>query len=169
MKKLISRETLTKMLMSLKTATPVTILSVTVPAMKKTGNPYYGNVRKITSANVFINFHYANSVNNRRNKEGKDTDFVAKPRVWGTRIPGTPCVEHKGNLYLETRFLKTANVEYIDTKGNPVSKTVLEPFLQKSKKTSRQGVDEVVILRDYKLENIVGMNFLGDEFIITDL
>ena len=47
---------------------------------KKSGNPYFGqNITKLIKYNVKLNCNYSKSVNAQREREGKDTDFKAKP------------------------------------------------------------------------------------------
>ena len=70
------------------------IITRTVPAMRKTGNPFHGNVFKVADVNIQAGFEYINSVNNQLSREGKTPDAEAKPRKWGQRIKGTPLVEH---------------------------------------------------------------------------
>ena len=53
--------------------------------MNKTNNPYFGKVRKQTKTSALINFDYESSVNRSLQKEGKDADFEAKGRTWGSR------------------------------------------------------------------------------------
>lgn len=152
----ISQQELVQLLRDVKGAKPATILAITIPAMRKTGNPYVDKVTKMQTSNVFINFNYANNVNTARFRNDEETGFVAKPRHWGQRIAGTPLVEHKGNYYLECRFMKASTPIYM-IDGQPTQKSVLEPWLQESTSNAEhQGLTEEteIIVRDFKLINV---------------
>jgi hypothetical protein len=57
---------------------------------------------------------------------------------------------------------------YLDDQGNPVSKELLEPYLQKSKDGGRQDLDNPVILRDVKIDNIVSVTYGGDTVEVVE-
>lgn len=168
------------MLLSLRGARPVSIIAETEPVMRKTGNPWYGNVIKRTVANVFIGFDYSNSVNNARIRENKLTDFEPSLRAWGSRLVRqdgtlTPLVEHRGKLYLETRFLsnRAPEVYYFWRKpGEPLTSAEIDRiktfFPEKSSNAAHQGLNEEVILRDYALENIKRMTLNGEIYEVTN-
>ena len=163
----ITKQELIEMLKNLKSATPTTIITNTIPKMRKKNNPYLDRVTKFMKANVFINFNYENSVNKVRDKEGNEVDFVASPRIWGVKIPGTPLVEHKGSYYLECRFLKHVNTTYICNNQN-IDESVLSDFLQEGSNAAHQGVsfENEVILRDFKIENILEIRLMGEVYSI---
>jgi len=77
-------------------------------------NPMQGRVRKIHTgflSMVFTNKmknSYEAMVNKRLAEEGKEADFVAGKLTWGTRVEGTPIIEHKGNHYIQTVQFQTA-------------------------------------------------------------
>jgi hypothetical protein len=145
------------------------IKTKTVPVMRKTNNPFFGKVFKITDANIQAGFHYINSVNNQLEREGKKRNANLKPRKWGVRIGGTPLVEHtnkKGdhNLYLEAKVENVNSSYFVDGDGNQVDREELAPFLYASKKSSTQGnVEREVFLRDYKLDSIQWIKMDGVE------
>lgn len=153
-------------------ATPATIVAETEYKMNKTNNPYHGEVTKMTTANVFINFNYQNSVNRVRAKEGNEEVFEAHKRMWGERVPGTPLIMHKGAFYLEVRFLgedKTRSGLF--HQGRPIDRSLLSAWVTEKKSAAEhQGVSEEneVIMRDFKLENIREIRFGGEVYIIRD-
>jgi hypothetical protein len=145
-------------------------VTVTVPAMRKTGNPFYGKVWKVTDLHGQAGFHYINSVNNQLEREGKERNADVKPRQWGQRIKGTPLVEHTNKagvhrLYLEAKCERIASVYYVDAYGVEVDKADLAPWLQaRSAKSSTQAnVDAEIILRDYALDSIAWIKIDGVE------
>jgi hypothetical protein len=168
----ITRKQLEKKLMSIVGATPATIVAETDYKMNKTNNPYYGEVTKITTANVFINFNYQNSVNKARIKEGNEEVFEAHSRKWGERITGTPLIMHKGVFYLEARLLSTDKTRSaLFHLGQPINKALLSPYVTEKKSSAEhQGVSEenVIVMRDYKVENIREIRFGGNIYIVKD-
>ena len=145
-------------------------VTVTVPAMRKTGNPFHGKVWKVTDLHGQAGFHYINSVNNQLQREGKEGNADVKPRQWGQRIKGTPLVEHTNKagvyrLYLEAKCERVASVYYVDADGVGVDKADLAPWLQaRSAKSSTQAnVDAEIILRDYALDSIAWIGIDGVE------
>jgi len=158
-----------------------TFTAETTPRMRKTedgrGTPYNefhdddGNclVTKRSRVNVTINFNYGNSVNYQREREnGEDHEpFEPEPRQWGERVEGTPLVEHKGSFYLEAKVENVLETEYIGPNGNVIPREDMEEYLYSSSGSSRQGVEDPVILRDYKLKSIRQISVNGDDFIVN--
>ena len=148
----------------------VTILAETDPSMRKTGNPFIGRVRKVTLANVSIGFVYANSVNRARVKEGVEPDFTPAPRKWGVRINGTPLVEHKGQYYLEVRWLRTMSsfltLDREEVKDEETLADIKSFIPTKSSNAEHQGLEDEIILRDYKLESIRALIYGGETTLI---
>lgn len=129
--------------------------AVTEPKMKKKNNPFANrDVKKVAHVYGIVNFRYENSVNNQRERENKEANFESAPRKWGKHVDGLPFIEHKGRQYLEVKREKVLYEYLVD--GQPVSDKdaeELESFLYSSE-PKRQQLDEVVTLRDYKLEHI---------------
>lgn len=134
-------------------------------------NPQQGRVTKrMTGATVmaFTNQNvnaYQQMVKRRLEKEGKDPeDFVMSGRAWGVRIPNMPIVEHKGTYYLETIFLKPGHVEYL-LDGVVVPESEIEGLpIRKVDADSQGGVEDKVIVRDFKAESIVALRIGGIEY-----
>jgi hypothetical protein len=87
-------------LLEVKGAKAVSVVTITVPLMNKRvngeANPFYDRVKKRTYRSCMIGFRYENSVNNQREREGKEVDFVAAPRKWGVHLDGTPLIDQNG-------------------------------------------------------------------------
>lgn len=154
--------------------TAVALVAETVPTMRKTGNPLAGNLVKLSRVSGMIGFRYANSVNNQRLREetpeladGAIEQFEALPRTWGTRIEGTPLVEHKGRLYLEVKVERMLERQFrrIDT-GEIVPDELVAPYLPERRESARQQVAKEVVLRDYKLDSIVQLSLRGEQYEI---
>jgi hypothetical protein len=134
--------------------------------MNKTDNPFFGILFKVSDLLINYGFHYANSLDNQAKREDKQIDFEVKPRTWGTRIKGTPLVEHTKkdgsyHLYLEAKVEQTNSTKYELEDGTPVQREDFEQFLPKRKEsTTQDGLTKKIILRDYALANI--QTFRGD-------
>ena len=135
--------------------------------MNKTDNPFFGILFKVSDLLINYGFHYANSLDNQAEREGKQVVFERKPRKWGTRIKGTPLVEHTKkdgsyHLYLEAKIEQTNSTKYELEDGTPVEREEFEQFLPPKRKESatQDGLTKKIILRDYALVNI--QMFKGD-------
>lgn len=166
--KRINQEQFRVILSALKGATPITFTAITEPDMYKKDNPFFGRIQKMFSANVMIGVIYENSVNTARAKEGNEEEFVAKPRKWGQRIHGTPLVEHKGQYYMETRFLNTPHSPTFFLDGKEIDKSLIAEWLKDSgSNAEHQGLEKEIIIRDYKLGNIKEAKLLGEHYVIV--
>ena len=156
-------QTLTKaelidLLSKVKGTTAVSIETTTVPKIRS-GNPFKG-LKKVSKVAGMIGVIYANSVNNQRAKEGLEKDFVPESRKWGERILHTPLVKHNDKFYLEMKC-QSAESDYFDDSGRVSSDKVKD---WEYNKTSRQGVENEVILRDFSLDNISRIKINKNEY-----
>ena len=168
--KKITRAQLTKILMVIKGAKFGTVTIETEPKMRKTNNPYFGNVIKRSSCNYCMGFNYTNSVNNQLKKENKEQTFVAQPRKWGERIDGTCLVLHQNNLYLELKPTgKPQSTEFFLISDNSqIEKDTIQDFLQEPNHSTIQGTDKEILVRDVKVSNIKEIKINGYHYIITN-
>ena len=161
---------LVAMMLRNKGATAVTIVARTELAMRKTGNPYVGQIFKVSRVNGMIGFRYENAVNNQLGREGEAKDFIAKPRSWGVHIDGTPLIEHKGNYYLEMKVEKSLDHRYEDASGNELDDVTLDlvrAFMPVKNKPVSQGTEKEIICRDYKVEKILSITYRGTCYLVT--
>lgn len=85
-------------------------MNKTIDGNRNNPNPHYGKVRKVLTSQLGMLFSnktgsaYERMVNRRKEKEGQPADFVVGERAWGTRVPNTSIVEHKGNHYLSVIY-----------------------------------------------------------------
>ena len=143
----------------------VTIVTSTTPRMRKS-NPFDGNIRKVSRTNGMLNWHYARAVNRQRDREGKETNFEAQPRKWGTRIQGTPLIEHKGNFYIEMKVENAIEYRYETLDGQPINKDDVKPHLYARSKPKNQEVENPIILKDYKVGSIASITMDGETRLI---
>jgi len=152
----------------------ISLDTTTVPTLKGgKKNPMQGRVRKHNTGASIMVFQnkkanaYDNMVKRRLLSEGKDPDlFKLSPRAWGTRLQGTPLVEHKGALYLEVIFLASGKTSYT-LDGQPIDKDDIEG-LDSNKEEGRQGgLDDKVIIRTFKLDSVDRIK-IGDKQYTKD-
>ena len=142
--------------------------------MNKTGNPYVGRVRKVSSYRASFNYSYENACNNRAERAGNERTFVTEKLPWGEWIKGyeNKFIAHKDRVYVRVYQIPTevAKVEYY-LDGVRVDGRVLEDIMrfvpQKnvySKKQAEVGiidVDKQVKPYAIDLENIVRITIGG--------
>ena len=124
----------------------------TIPAMRKTGNPFLG-ARKLAHVNGMIGFVWEHSV-----QRHIDPKFVAGPRKWGIRLAGSPLVEHRGEWYLET-LVRSLSCDYFAPDGTKLDETALDPWLVKRGETLK--------IRDYALANLRSITYHGKTHLVT--
>jgi len=112
---------------------------------------------------------YDKMVKRRLEKEGKNPEtFELQPRKWGKRIPNTPLIEHKGELYLEVIFLKSGKSIYL-LDGKPIDKNEIVGLKESNiSEESQAGLSDKVIIRTFKLDSIKRLKIGGREFKIND-
>jgi hypothetical protein len=131
-------------------------------------NPHQGRVTKVmrgAQIMVFTNSEtnaYDAMVRRRLEAEGKDPDsFKLGERAWGVRIAGTPFVEHKGEYYLETIFMRAGSVEY-QLDGVSIDKADIEGLEERGvNPDSQAGLENRVVIRTFKLDSIMGLRAMG--------
>lgn len=133
-------------------------------------NPFQGRVTKRTAgSNVTVAFGddsaYANAVKKRMVAEGKDpATFELKPRTWGTRISGTPFIEHGEKHYLECIFNHAGETTYFvdGVETDPATIEGLELSVPKPSETAQGGIENQVIIRTYDVNSIETVRFKGE-------
>lgn len=158
--------------------TPISFESHTVPDMNKTGNPFHGKVTKVSFVGGLIGINYENSVNNQLNREGKQSDFVVKDRVWGRHdedhgfiIRHTKKGTTEEKFYLEVKVQQTNDKPYYldNESGEVISTESIRPFLKPSYSPKTQdGLEKKVILRTYEIENLKKITIGGKKFSFDD-
>jgi hypothetical protein len=157
----------------------VTQTNVKLPGGKQ--NPLQNRVTKlITGSNVMVFQNkttnaYENMVGRRLLAEGKDVAaFELSPRVWGERVPNSPFVTHKGNLYLEVIFISCGDVQYrLD--GNDVTVDQLSQlsmdngfmFEVVDKAEGEQGgLENKVIIRTFNVDNVKEITINKQHYVL---
>jgi hypothetical protein len=135
-------------------------------------NPMLGRVTKVMKGGNVLLFSnsnsngYNNMVRRRLEKEGKNPEgFKLGKRVWGERVPETPMVLHKGELYMEAIFNQApTQVQYL-LDGEPIAKEDIIGLKEKPEEGKQGGLSDKVVIRTYKLSSIrklkAGANSVG--------
>lgn len=162
----------------------VTLYTVTNPSLYKTNNPFWDKenqewtIRKESHIQGFIYANpqtYQKAVNAELNRQGLPSNFVAKQRTWGNRINNSCLIQHTRKdgiqkMYLEIRPHKTLEYRFIHAANyqplNSNEITELKQFEIPNKPDFNQGLDSnsKILVRDYDIDNIVGISFGGNPF-----
>jgi len=154
-----------------KSCTFISMFSQTKPDMvlknkvECTINPYWKeNIEKVSHSVGMINFNYTNAVNNQREREGLEADFVAQLN-WHTkkydRVNGCVGFKAKAGSDSEQEYMF-----FIPTHSRrlgfllngrictPIENAVIKSFLAPKTKNKSQGTEKEIPFRSYKLESI---------------
>lgn len=129
------------------------LTTVTEIKLNKRGNPF-SKVTKTKTTLVTINGDYQDAVNVQRVIESSNDDFKAVKPVWGENITKS-LVKHNDKFYLQVieNGTKKSSV-YHDQDGNVLQYDDFRQFLPKSNNSSRQAVDDQIIVKKYKMASI---------------
>jgi hypothetical protein len=173
----MTKNQLVNTIKGIKGNTFATLETSTEPAMRKTGNPYVGRVRKISKGlNVSIGAIYENSVNRQAGREGNPDagEFVAEKLAYGQWLVPHKIIEHKGELQIRVTcnpHMKPTEV-YYTVDGERATDEVtaeIKSFEPEKKSATRQsdfGVHREVVPRNFKLESITGITVNGTHYKI---
>jgi hypothetical protein len=164
----------------------ITITAITDPTdYSKRDNPFWDkanqrwNIKKIATTQGFVYANpaaYARAVNKELAAQGKTANFTAGPRKWGIRLQGSCFIEHTRKtdgahkFYLEIRPSKSLAWKYVDANTgkdlDAVQLKALRAFEVPDAPDKKQGLDAKtkIRVRDYDLDNIVGVSFDGRGF-----
>lgn len=164
--RLIARNQFVETLRGLRGSTPIGLSAIVkVDAVKKdritkAPNPY-AEIFKLSKINAFVGIDYENSVNLQREREGNESNFVAKPRVWGVKVAPS-LVEHKGKYFISCKVEKTRKPIYLIKDENNsfkvIRKELVAPFLPLESHSSTQDLEREVIIRTYSIDNLHQVN-----------
>jgi hypothetical protein len=159
----VTRDQLAEVLETITSPTVAVIDAQTVVKLVGAGRPY-SEVTKFAVVEVRLAYRYAEEVNGRRLREGKQPNFVPVKAAWGRRVKKTPLIAHNDGLYLDCMVLASEHYEY-EHAGEGVCKEEVEPWLRGRSK-SRQGLKKPVIVRRYCLESIQKLTVNGMTYVV---
>jgi hypothetical protein len=155
------------------TPTPITLVTLTVPELRRTGNPYGPNevLKKATVTGVIGADYEATVKVNQMYVAGVAPTFKAGKAPWGERVNGS-LVEHKNAFYVSVLGGKSSDVSYIDTKGQTVEFDKISPYMParaENKKQADAGLTESqVVPRNYKIASILIATIGDTTYTLTD-
>jgi hypothetical protein len=146
----------------------VTLHTKTTPKLLKTGNPF-DDVRKVAKVQVQIGVDYPTSVENQRARENAQEalPFKSQGMSWGAFVDGIAIIEHKGKLYVRTQVVRSLDYHYETADGEMLDKDSVNAFLPKRKPSATQKVEKERMVRNYKLDSIIGIA-QGDELWVME-
>ena len=152
-------ESLIKILLDIDMSTFAEVTAITEPKMRKTDNPFFGRVEKISKMNVNFGGIYKNAVEKKMEKEGIEGNYEPAPLKWGQHYRDSRVIiEHKGNYYAQLRPLRADYVSYrwAENLKEMTEQEIQEmkTFFPQKKEGSRQPAENKVIIRTIKIKNI---------------
>lgn len=153
----VSVPELVEVLKQVEKSTFINVTMVTDVRMNKTGNPYFGQVKKVTNCNYLIGNDYEKRVQSNEEKEGLEGNFESLKPSGKTHVSKCVLVDDKTGL---TYYLMVERFDEISPKveykhnGNTIDKMLFENFMVKVSESSRQGQERKVMVITPKIENI---------------
>jgi len=144
----------------------------TEPKMHKTGNPYYGKIKKISTLTVLLNTDYEKAVVKQLEREGKEAEEYKKgkntmPLIFGenNRFIGVYEKETGFEYVLQYRpFDNSKPVTSYLFDGKTIDKKEIEQWLPKTYEASNQGTEKEIFIRKVYMHNILNLNFDGEKY-----
>ena len=154
-----------------------------------TPNPYMesGIVNHQVKIDIQTGFDYVNSVNGRREKEGKETDFVGgyTPKVdedgnditrevWFNIISKGLVTDKRteSKFYLRYQYTERSHSKDNDYifEGNSIDKLIFQDYLVKKNTDSysNQGLDHTLNFQVCDLRNIISITMNHVKYLLTD-
>jgi hypothetical protein len=168
---LITRPQMVGLFMDVKRPEMINLVTETVPKMKKTNNPYFDCVVKKSKGNFLICTDYSKRVNNNRDKEQKETDFV--PQSPKGKIHVSNCVltdektQTKFYLMVERFDEVKPKVQYFFN-DEPIDKDLIVDFLPKVYESNTQDLNREVMVLTYLFDSIIGFSFRGRKYSVIE-
>lgn len=110
----------------------IIVETITEPKMRKTDNPYYGGVTKVSRVRLKVNLPPEGDL------------------PWGQRVDGTSLITHKGEAYVQGEVVESLGYEY-RYQGVLISPETVHSFLPPLKEGDSK-------IRTYKISNISAIN-----------
>lgn len=148
---------------SIKNVDILEIETITVPKTKS-GCPY--EVIKLTKRRVKVGgkLSLKDEIEANQLAEGHEPNYSLSARTWGSKVAGTPFVEHNGEVYLPCIVESNLDTVYLDTNtGDPMDMSLLSPWLVKPREPKKQaGIVKKAVYRSYNLNAIISVRLIND-------
>lgn len=137
-----------------------------------TKNPFYDlgveNIKR--QYKIVTGFNYEDSVNGRREREGKETDFESQEN-WMKFISKGLVTDKKteSKFYFRYQYQRDSKLEqeYIFN-GNPILKELFDSYMTQRNDYENQGLDNPLRFQVVSLENIMEMSINKEHYMIVD-
>ena len=147
----------------------ISFVSVTIPTMRKTNNPYFGRVQKRTTASgVLFNATYIGYDEN--GNELPKGERGKEPLRWGKWRKFRKTIDHNGKVYMRCYFTNNSHIvsEYL-VDGRLATETEKAEILSFISQSGTPTTDaHGKITRDYDTTNIVYLKINKHEYRIED-
>ncbi len=137
-----------------------------------TKNPYFDmgieNIKR--QYKIVTGFDYENSVNNRREKEGKEKDFESKENWMEFISKGLVTDKSTGTkFYLRYQYQKDSKLEqeYLFN-GNPILKQLFESYMSQRSEYENQGLDNPLQFQVVNLDNVMEISINKNKYELVD-
>lgn len=158
--KKVTKAELIEILKNWRGARAVSVQYFSDSSLTASGKKAFPELKKIANIGCLIGYNYPNAVNNQREREEKEKDFLSKP-LWngkGKRISLALSTHiEKGTYYLTVKHQQTFRSIFFDFgKLEVKSKSELQDFLKKFTPPTNQGVNEgsEIHHREISVDNI---------------
>ena len=162
----ITRNELVQILRNVNTPMFISFISKTPVVMNQYDNPYFeqGIQNLSRKFKIVTGFDYQNSVNGRRENEGKETDFVQKDN-WFEVISKSLVVNKNDNTKYYIRY-QYQN----DSKGKEdklKKEQVFESYLRERSKYENQGLDNPLQFQVCSLDNLLQISINNEMYVLV--
>jgi hypothetical protein len=137
-----------------------------------TKNPYFDlgieNIKR--QYKIVTGFDYENSVNNRREKEGKEKDFEAKENWMEFISNGLVTDKSTGTkFYLRYQYQKDSKLEQeFLFNGNPILKQLFESYMTQRSEYENQGLNNPLQFQVVNLDNVMEISINKERYELVD-
>lgn len=149
----------------------INLITETNVKTNKTGNPYYGQIVKKSKCNFLLCTDYSKRVNNNRDKEEKEMDFVPQSPKGKKHI--SPCVltdeKTETKLYLMVERFEEIKpkVQYFFNEDS-IEFDMFKQFLPPISDNKSQDLDREVKPLTYLFDSIVGFTFRKKRYVVVE-
>jgi len=135
-----------------------------------TRNPYFdsGVLNLSRNYKIVTGFDYENSVNGRREKEGKDTNFVGKDNWFEVVSKGLVINKNDGNKFYIRYQRQPDSIleqEYIFD-GNMIEKQLFESYMTKRSEYENQGLDNPLRFEVCSIDNLLQISINNEVYVL---
>ena len=161
-------------LKTVETGTFINMVMLTDVRMRKTNNPLFGKVKKLTSGNYLVGNDYENRVRSNQVKEGDEPTFESEKPKGKTHVTKCVLVDDKTG---QTHYLMVERFDELKTQSEYVTKDfdmlddvqmeLVKQFKYQNYQSKKQTQDRKVMVITPKIENILSVTIGKTKYIQT--